>query len=393
VSAQQPAAVDVAVIGGGIIGLTVAWRAARRGLTVTLLERGRLGGAASRAAAGMLAPISEAEFGSSGRRLLELGLASAARWPTFAQELGEAAGANCLLRRHGALMLARDGDEAAALERELAFRQGLGLKVTRLRPTEARRLEPGLAPVVRLALEVADDHSVDPRAVIGALIEAAAQAGVTLRVGSEVATVEVDARGQRVIGVRLAGGERLMADRVVVAAGAWSGALAGLPADVGVPVRPVKGQILRLRDPAGPGLVERVMRFAGAYLVPRADGRYVLGATVEERGFDTTVTVGATLELLREAAVLIPGLAELELEELIAGLRPGTPDNVPLVGLGALDGLVWATGHYRNGILLAPLTGELIADLLSGAAGAGAEAGWDPQRFLGARGAPVGAAA
>jgi glycine oxidase len=142
-------------------------------------------------------------------------------------------------------------------------------------------------------------------------------------------------------------------------------------------VRPVKGQILRLRDPAGPGLLERVVRFDGGYLVPRGDGRYVLGGTVEERGFDTSVTAGAAYELLRDASEVVPGVLELEIEEHVAGLRPGTPDNAPLLGAGA-DGVVWATGHFRNGVLLAPVTAELLAAEL---AGEGRDHDFGPERF------------
>lgn len=166
-------------------------------------------------------------------------------------------------------------------------------------------------------------------------------------------------------GVVLGGGERVRAARVVLAAGAWTAELGGLPADARVPVRPVGGQILRLRDPDGAGLLERVLRFAGGYLVPRGDGRYVLGATVEERGFEERPTAGGVYELLRRARELVPGVLELQIEELSVGFRPATPDNAPLIGRGALEGLVWATGHYRNGILLAPLTAELIAGVLA----------------------------
>jgi glycine oxidase len=183
----------------------------------------------------------------------------------------------------------------------------------------------------------------------------------------------------------LDGGERLGAAHVVLAAGPWSGELAGLPDGARVPVRPVKGQILRLRDPAGPGLVRRVVRFEGGYVLPRGDGRYVLGGTVEERGFDLAPTAGAAYEMLRLARELVPGISELEIEELSVGLRPGTPDNAPAVGPGALEGLTWATGHYRNGILLAPLTADLVAGILEGTGPSnGAEAllaACDPTRF------------
>jgi glycine oxidase len=176
--------------------------------------------------------------------------------------------------------------------------------------------------------------------------------------------------------VQLAGGEVVAADRVVGAAGAWSGAIEGLPA---LALRPVKGQIMRLREPQGPGLLERIVGFEGGYLVPRGDGRYVLGATMEERGFDTTVTAGALYELLRDAGELVPGIHELVVEECSAGLRPATPDNAPALGRDErLDGLVWATGHHRNGILLAPVTGEIVADVLGGG---DAPAAFAAQRF------------
>jgi glycine oxidase len=156
------------------------------------------------------------------------------------------------------------------------------------------------------------------------------------------------------------------ARRVVVAAGAWACALDGIPAEAAVPVRPVKGQLLRLRDPGGPGLVGRVLRLGPVYLVPRPDGRYILGATVEEQGFDETVTAGAVWELLRDAIEVVPGLAELELEGALAGLRPGTPDNAPAVGPAAVPGLIWAVGHHRNGVLLAPLTADAVVAELAG---------------------------
>ena len=363
---QDPTATtDVAVIGGGVIGLAVAWRAAQRGHRVCVLERGELGVGASHVAAGMLAPVTEADAGELA--LLALGLRSARAWPGFAADLERAAGVDPGLRRSGALVVARDRDEAEALERELALRLDLGLEVQRLLPSAARRLEPALAPTVRLALDVPGDHSADPRALVLALAQAARRAGVTLRTGARVQRIEC--RRGRLAGVGLAGGEVVRAARVVVAAGAWSGNIDGLPR---IPLRPVKGQILRLRDPAGAGLLERIVRFEGGYLVPRGDGRYVLGATMEERGFDTTVTAGGLYELLRDAGELVPGVQEMVVEEMSAGLRPATPDNAPVLGpADELAGLHWATGHHRNGILLAPVT----ADLVVGGLG---ETGLDP---------------
>jgi glycine oxidase len=347
---------DLVVIGAGIAGLAVAHSACRRGLRPLVLDRGRPGGATTGLAAGMLAPVSEAAFGE--RELLALNLAAAARWPAWARDLDGGGRREC-----GTLLVARDRDQAEALDRELAFRRDCGLRAERLLPTAARRLEPALAPTVRLALDVPDDHVADPAALVAALVSAIEGAGGEIRTGVEVSGIECD--GARAGGVRLAGGERVAAAHVVVAAGAWSSALSGIPERARVPVRPVKGQLLRLRDPAGPGLVERVIRSEEMYLVPRGNGRYVLGATVEERGFDTAVTAGALHALLREAADVVPGVLELEVTETLAGLRPGTPDNAPALGPGLVEGLHWATGHFRHGILLAPITGEaVVAGLL-----------------------------
>jgi glycine oxidase len=357
---------DVLVVGGGVIGLGVAWRARERGMSVTLLERQETGRGTSHVAAGMLAPVAEVEFGEAGRRVLELGLRSAQMWPTFASSLQDAAGSAVGLMSTGTLLLARDQDDARELERQLSFRASLGLRVERLRSSEARALEPALAPTVRLALHAPEDHSVDPRLVLAALRRACVSAGVRVREHAPVRRVELDASRERVTGVSLEDGERCSAEQLVLAAGPWTGEIVGLPPDARVPVRPVKGQILRLHDPAGAGLLRRVVRFDGGYLVPRTDGRYVLGATVEERGFAPLATAGGVYELLRSARELVPGVSELEIEELSVGFRPGTPDNAPVIGRGALEGLMWATGHHRNGILLAPLTAELLAGVLAG---------------------------
>ncbi|HEV7528514.1 MAG TPA: glycine oxidase ThiO [Solirubrobacteraceae bacterium] len=391
---------DLLVIGGGVIGLSVAWRARQRGMAVTVLERETIGCGTSRAAAGMLAPVAEAEFGEAARRVLDLGLRSADMWPAFAHELQAAAGQQIGFLATGTLLIARDGDEARELERQIAFRDSLGLATNRLRASEAREREPALAPTVRLALEAPDDHSVDPRLVLAALRIACESTGVQLREHAPVARIEVDAAGQRVTGVTLgrtgegADGELLAAEHVVIASGAWSGQIEGIAERV--PVRPVRGQLLRLRDPGGPGLLRGVVRFDGSYLVPRADGRYVLGATVEERGYDVQPDAGGVYELLREAIEVVPGVRELKIEELCVGLRPGTPDNAPAIGRGALDGLTWATGHHRNGILLAPLTAQLVVQLLAGERPDDAQLdACDPRRFAGfaptAAAAPTGA--
>jgi glycine oxidase len=366
---------DVAVVGGGAIGLACAWRAAQRGLRTVVLDSGEPG--AWQVAAGMLAPVSEAEFGE--RELLELGLQSARRYPAFCAELSEASGRDPGYRATGTLIVARDRDEAEALERLIAFRRGLGLEVERLRPSEARRREGALAPTVRLAVEVAGDHSIDPRKLVAALAEAFERAHGELRARTRAAGLATE--GDRVTGVELADGTVLAAGAVVVAAGVHVARLGRLPDAARVPVRPVKGQVLRLRDPRGPGLVERTIRGEEAYLVPRGDGRYVVGATMEERGWDTAATAGGVYELLRDVSEVVPGVLELELEEVDAGLRPATPDNLPAIGTGALRGLVWAAGHFRNGILLTPITGELVAASLAGEPLPDWAAPTDPRRF------------
>ena len=297
---------DVAVVGGGVIGLAVAWRAQARGLNVVVLERDRAGAGTSHVAAGMLAPIAEVTPGEE--PLLELGLRSVRAYPRFLEELAQAAAVDGIgYTPCGTLLVARDADEAEALERELALRIRFGLAVERLRPSEARRREPALAPALRLALDVPDDHAIDPRALTAALAAAVRRAGGEVREGVPVSGVELD--GDTVRGVRLQDGSVVAAEQVVIAAGVWSTQLEGIPDAARVPVRPVKGQIMRLHDPAGPGLLTRVIRMGPSYVVPRGDGRYVIGATSEERGFDTTVTAGAAFELLRDASELVPGVS------------------------------------------------------------------------------------
>jgi glycine oxidase len=376
--AAQSDSFDVAVVGGGAIGLACAWRAVQRGARAVVIDSGAPG--AWQVAAGMLAPSSEAEFGE--RALLALGLESAGRYAAFCAEVGEASGLDPGYRAVGTLVVARDRDEAEALDRLHAFRASNGLPAERLRPSEARRLEPALAPTVRLALAVDGDHSIEPRKLVAALAETYERAGGAVRYAGATG---LRVAGDRVTGVTLEDGAAIAAGAVVVAAGAHVSRLGGLPEHARVPVRPVKGQVLRLRDPNGPGLVERTIRGADAYLVPRGDGRYVLGATMEERGWDTMPTAGGVYELLRDMSEIVPGILELDIDALTAGLRPATPDNLPAIGAGALEGLVWATGHFRNGILLTPVTADLVAGTLAGEPLPEWAAAADPARFGGVR--------
>ncbi|MFJ2029295.1 glycine oxidase ThiO [Streptosporangium sp. NPDC087985] len=351
---------DVLVIGGGIVGLSVAWRTAGQGLKVAVVDPAPASGA-SHAAAGMLAPVSEVAY--TEEPLLRLGLASLERWPAFAAELTADSGHDLDYRTDGTLDVAFGADDLAVLDDLAAFIDKLGLPAERLTGRECRRLEPMLAPAVRGGLLAGADAWVDPRRVTRALLAALERRG-----GTQLRTraTGLETAAETVTGVRLATGEVVGAAQVILAAGAWSGTLEGLPPEVLPPVRPVKGQIMRLRSPT-PLLrrcVRGVVHGAHVYLVPRGDGEVVVGATQEEMGFDTRVTAGGLWELLRDARELVPGVTELELADVVAGLRPGTPDNLPLIGPTALPGLSLATGHHRGGVLLAPLT----ADLFSGEA-------------------------
>jgi glycine oxidase len=355
---------DVLVVGGGIIGLVTAWRAAQRGLTTAVVDP-EPGGGAAQVAAGMLAAVTELHYGE--QTLLGLNLASAHRYPDFAAELTDLTGLDLGYRRCGTLAVALDADDRAHLRELHALQRQSGLESEWLSGRECRRLEPMLAPGVRGGLRVDGDHQIDPRRLTRALLAACEQAGVVFH--------RAWAKGLRVAGDRAAGitttdGDELGAGQVVLAAGSLSGRLEGVPADVLPPVRPVKGQVLRLTVPASraPFLsrtVRAVVRGSQVYLVPRENGELVIGATSEELGWDTTVTAGGVYELLRDAHELVPGITELPLTETRAGLRPGSPDNAPLLGPTELTGLVLATGHYRNGVLLTPITGDAMAHVLT----------------------------
>ncbi|MFF8460176.1 glycine oxidase ThiO [Streptomyces albidoflavus] len=358
---------DVVVAGGGIVGLVTAWRAAQRGLAVTVVDPAP-GGGAAQVAAGMLAAVTELHFGEE--RLLALNLASAERYPAFAAELAEASGQELGYRRCGTLAVALDADDRAYLRELHALQLRSGLESEWLSGRECRRLEPMLAPGVRGGLRVDGDHQIDPRRLASALVTACERAGV---VWCRSTAGRLVVRGGRAAGVELADGSLVEGGQTVLAAGSRSGLLAGLPEEVAVPVRPVKGQVVRLAVPEayrrGAAFLGRtvraVVRGSHVYLVPRENGELVIGATTEELGWDTTVTAGGVYELLRDAHELVPGLTELPFTEVRAGLRPGSPDNAPLLGPTALPGLHLATGHHRNGVLLTPVTGDVLADVLT----------------------------
>jgi len=370
---------DVVIVGGGVIGLCCAWRLALAGAKTVVLDRAEPPAGATRVAAGMLAPIGELAFGEP--ELLRMTVAAAELYPDFIAELEAAAELGTGYARHGALHIALDRDEASELRRVHDLQRSLGLGAEWLPPRRCRELEPGLTPSFNGGVHAPDEAAVDPRRMTTALLTALSGAGAEVRGGTDVVAPVLS--GARLEGVRTGAGDELLAGHVVLATGAWAGAEGWLPEQVRPPVRPVKGEILELRSPDGQPPCERIVASERVYLVPRPDGRLIVGATTEERGFDATVTAGGVHELLREAYRLLPDVAEMELVESMAGLRPGTPDNLPLIGPGALDGLVLACGHYRNGILLAPLTGKAIADSIATGELPDSVAAANPERLTG----------
>jgi glycine oxidase len=377
---------DVVVAGGGVIGTAIAWRAAAAGLDVVLVDPDR-GDAASQVAAGMLAPASEALFGEGA--LLRVNLLAVRRFPSFAAELEQVTGRDIGLRREGTLAVAYDPGDYAALMRLTAFRRSAGLDAEELDSRACRQLEPFLTPDVHGGVLFAGDLSVDNRRYTAALREAAQAAKVQI-VRDQVRQVYF--RDGRARGVGLADAGGIDTARVVVAAGCSSARIGGIPGPLRTAVRPVKGQLLRLRHPAGMPLVishtiRATVRGTDIYLVPRADGELIVGATQEERGPDRTVTAGAVHDLLHDAMSVLPVTSELILAETCAGLRPGTRDNGPIVGGCGPEGLLLATGHYRNGILMSPVTADAVVALLTGQPPAPEWEPFTPARFTGEDGA------
>jgi glycine oxidase len=345
----------VTILGGGVCGLGVGWRLAQAGCPVTVIERGRAGRAASWAAAGMLAPWVEAEPGE--QPLLPLLLASMALWPAFAAELEAASQQPVDYRAEGTLVVALDRDDADRLRHQYRFQRELGAGLELLTAAALREREPHLRPAAA-AIFSPNDHQVDNRKLVAALREAFLRAGGVLREQTPVEEIVVG--GGRVRGLRVAGALEEV-QTLVLAAGSWSRGIPGLPEPARPPVRPLKGQMLAVQMPAGAPLIEHVVWGPGAYLVPRRDGRLLIGATVEEQGFNADLTAGAMMDLLRSAWELLPGIYELPIVEQWAGFRPASRDDAPILGPTEVEGLVMATGHHRNGILLAPITAQAVA--------------------------------
>ncbi|MGE0524435.1 MAG: glycine oxidase ThiO [Variibacter sp.] len=347
----------VAVIGAGVVGLGIAWRLAQRGRAVTVFDKGTAGCGASHAAAGMLAACAEAEPGEE--NLIALGRASQTLWPDFAAELEAASGESVDLRQEGTLVVALTADDQARIHHHLEFQKRLGLPVEWITAAQARRYEPHLGSRLAGALWSPQDHQADNRKLAVALRVAAERAGVAVHEDTTVSRLLVER--DRVAGVVLGDGRAIRADVTVLAAGAWSRGIEGLPAELRPPVRPIKGQMLALQmDPSAP-LLTHVVWGPSIYLVPRRDGRLIVGATVEEKGFDTQLTAGGMLTLLEAAWRVFPAIEELPIAEMWVGHRPGSRDDAPILGPASVPGLVYATGHHRNGILLAPVTADAVA--------------------------------
>lgn len=378
---EVPESTDLVVIGGGIIGLSVAYEAARRGSSVLVVEKDRPGGGATPVAAGMLAPVSEAE--PSTPELIELGLESCRLYPEFVRSIEQDSGLRCHYETDGTLMVGLDRDDLEELEHAAIAHEQLGLEVERLDARAIRKLEPRLSPRAIGGLRVNADRQVDPRAMSAALFEAILARGGTVLSGWELTALEAGESVEAVLidevvgpgdemvdeGARAnretrgqghgLGNARVRTSAVVAAAGPWTHQL--LPELGSLPLRPVKGQVVRLR---GEPLLRHVVRTPDVYLVPRKTGELIVGASVEEQGFDVRPTAGIAMDLLDNAFEALPGVYELELVEVAVGLRPAFRDNAPAIGPMKTPGLYVATGHYRNGIMLAPATARYLVDAI-----------------------------
>jgi glycine oxidase len=355
-----PGAVDVAIIGAGIIGLAIGWRLAGRGLSVAIFDRGAAGGRASLAATGMLAAGMELEPGGSD--LLPLALESQRLWPAFRAELERGSGISIDYQAEGTLLVALCREEVERLAFRYELQQRDGVKSRWLSGREARALEPRLRPSVVAGISCPDDHQVDPRRVVAALTRTFRAAGG--RIFEHCPVTALDRTGSAVTGVATPQG-RVRAEAVIVAAGAWSGEGGLLPPGLTIPVRPLKGQSLALRPGGGPAPLSQVVWTEEVHLAPKGDGRLIVGATVEERGFDDAVTAGGLYALLEGARRALPAIEEMTVEAVWTGLRPTSVDDAPILGAAGIDGLAIATGHHRNGVLLAPVTAEAMAALVA----------------------------
>jgi glycine oxidase len=351
--------VDIVVVGAGVVGLAVACEASARGYRVVVLERDRIGAGAAGVAAGMLAPASEAE--SEDPALLAFALESCRLYPDWVRSIEATSGVPCRYRTEGSLLVALHRDHVEELERLAGIQARLGLEVTWLNAGAVLAREPSLSPRVVGGLLAENDRQIDPRTYMASMAAAIGKRGGQVLTGASVLEIVVEGGEARGVRYELGGEEReAMAPVTVVAAGAWANTpLRGLLPPL--PLRPVKGQILRLR---GAPPLKHVLRTSDVYLVPREDGELVVGATAEERGFDTRPTAGPVMDLLREAWRVLPGIYEMELAELGVGFRPALRDNLPVIGPAPVGGLFLAAGHYRHGVMLSAVTAKLLLETI-----------------------------
>jgi glycine oxidase len=346
------------IIGAGVVGLGVGWKLAQQGEPVTILERGLAGQAASRAAAGMLAPANEAHFQQDAN--MEFGRASMRLYPEFVAELEEYSGVGVDYRTEGTLAVALDSDDTARMQVLYNYQLEKGFPVKWLTGDEARETEPQLSNYVCAGVSCAMDHQIDNRKLMEALKAAFLKAGGTLHENTEVTRFE---GGNGATPAVIAAGKEWRAERLLLAAGSWSGLIPGLPDQARPPVRPVKGQMFSLRAPS-PDFLTHVIRAPRVYIAPKRNGVIYFGATMEETGFDSDLTAGGLYQLLRGAWETLPGTADLSVDEMWTGFRPSSRDNSPLMGESAVPGLYVATGHHRHGILFAPATAIYMSRLM-----------------------------
>ncbi|MCZ6678679.1 MAG: glycine oxidase ThiO [Candidatus Poribacteria bacterium] len=348
----------IIIIGGGVIGLGIGWQLAKAGCTVSIYERDQAGRAASWAAAGMLSPLAEVNLNEGDLR--QIGLTSSQMYPKWVQELESDSGMSVELRTEGTLIIALDRDDMEELQHLYELQQMLNLPVEWLTGAEAREVESSLSPRVTAAISCDADFQVDNRLMAQALTHAFQKLGGMLHEENPVEKIEIQDEAAAGVWVN---GTQVEADVVVLSAGCWSPLIPGLPEAIRPPVRPVKGQMLALQMDQPP-IIQKVIHAPDTYLVPKNDGRLLVGATSEEQGFDTQLTAGGMFELLRGAWEALPGIYDFPIVETWVGLRPGSRDNAPILGKTAIENLIMATGHYRKGILLAPVTAREIASLI-----------------------------
>ena len=361
---QLPDRAEIVIIGAGIIGLAIAFELVRRNRSVLVLERDRIGAGATWASAGMLAPVSEAK--AEEPAMVELALESHRRYPEFVEAVEAASGLSCGFRQDGTLVVALGRDEEEELEHLREAQQSRGLRSIPLTADEVFEREPHLSGWVTGGLLAAEDYQVDPRLLVKALATAIRSGGGIIAEGARVEALESEGTRLRRVSGQCGSREFTVdCDVAVVAAGAWSGTTIDSPVSA-FGIRPVKGQICRLR---GPRLIRHVLRTPEVYLVGRGSGELVVGATMEELGFDSTPTAGAVMDLLRKAWRVLPGIYDFTVSEFTVGLRPAARDHMPLMGATEVEGVFVATGHYRHGILLTPATAWLMADLIANGRG------------------------